>query len=62
MAFKSTKHIIREVSSHTMRAVLREVTHTHTAKTDKESLVGTHAESILVLSRIKMFMMTNLEQ
>ena len=46
MAFKSTKHIIPEVSSHTMRAVMREVTHTHTAKTDKEILEFFKEESI----------------
>ena len=46
MGFKSTKHTIPEVSSHTMRAVLREVTHTHTAKTDKEILEFFKEESI----------------
>ena len=46
MSFKSTKQIISEVSSHTMRAVLREVTRTHTAKTDKEFLDFFREESI----------------
>ena len=39
MVFKSTKHIIPGVSSHTMRAV-------HTAKTDKEILESFKEESI----------------
>ena len=32
MSFKSTKQMISEVSSHTMRAVIKEVTHTHTVR------------------------------
>ena len=46
MAFKSTKHLIPEVSCHAMRAVLKEVTHTHTAKTDREILDFFKEESI----------------
>ena len=37
-AFKSTKLNLPTVVSHTMRAIMKEVTHSHTAKTDREIL------------------------
>ena len=38
MTFRSTKLILPSVHTHTMRAVMKEVCHTHTAKSDKEFL------------------------
>ena len=46
MAFKSTKLMLPSVLTHTMRAIVREASHTHTAKTDREILEFFKEESI----------------
>ena len=45
-AFKSTKLNLPTVVSHTMKAIMKEVTHSHTAKTDREILDFFNEENI----------------
>ena len=46
MCFRSTQRILPAVTTHTMRAVMKEISYTHTAKTDKEILDFFREENI----------------